>query len=292
MFKSIKEKIWVFDCEWVPDAISGKAVYGLPPDLTEAEVFQEMWQEAGASEEDPMPFLKTILCRVVSIAAITRTIVGGKPSLRLLSLPRDVNNPEETREKAILGTFLNAIGQHKPQLVGYNSHASDLKILIQRGIVNGVQASGFCQRPDKPWEGIDYFARGSEFNIDLMEIVGSWGKGSPSLHEIAVSSGIPGKIDVDGNQVAELWLEGRLAEIVAYNEFDAITTYLLWLRAAVFGGFLDLDQFFFERQVLKELLQEQANTGGKPHLKHYLDLWMQLEQLTARLDPAAKPAGQ
>jgi len=39
-----------------------------------------------------------------------------------------------------------------------------------------------------------------------------------------------GKMDVDGEEVAFLWLDGKLNEIVAYNEFDALTTYLVWLR--------------------------------------------------------------
>jgi hypothetical protein len=36
----------------------------------EAEVFEAMWKAGGATEEEPMPYLKTILCRVVSIAAV------------------------------------------------------------------------------------------------------------------------------------------------------------------------------------------------------------------------------
>ncbi len=279
MFKSINNKVWAFDCEWIPDPISGKAVYKLPADLTDAEVMQVMWEEGGATEEDPMPYLKTAICRVVSIAAVTRTVVNGVAGLRLLSLPRDTADLAQTNEKAILDVFLNAIGQHKPQLIGYNSNSSDLKIMIQRGIVNGVQAKGFCERPGKPWEGIDYFARGSDYNIDLMDIVGGWGKSSPSLHEIATSSGIPGKIQVDGNQVAELWLTDKLAEIVAYNEFDAVTTYLLWLRVAFFAGFFSAEEYTSEIQMVKGLLLQEAETGNKPHLKQYLDEWQQLEQL-------------
>lgn len=284
MFKSIHNKIWAFDCEWIPDPVSGKAVYNLPDDLTDSEAIQAMWEEGGATDENPMPYLKTAVCRIVSIAAVTRTLVNGVPSLRLLSLPRDTTDSTQTNEKAILEVFLNAIGQHKPQLVGYNSISSDLKIMIQRGIVNGVQAEGFCRRPEKPWEGVDYFARGSDHNIDLMDIVGGWGKSSPSLHEIATASGIPGKMAVDGNQVAELWLEGRLPDIVAYNEYDAITTYLLWLQTALFAGFVNRQQYEEEQGMLKELLTTEAETGGKSYLTQYLDEWLRLEKLVRPLE--------
>ncbi len=242
-----------------------------------------MWKQGGATPEDPMPYLKTVLCRVVSIAAITRTVTNGTTSLRLLSLPHDPTDKMDCKEETILSSFLNAIGSHKPQLVGYNSNASDIKILIQRSIINGIQTKDFCSRPDKPWEGIDYFARGSDFNIDLIDIVGGWGKSSPSLHEIVTASGIPGKISVDGNQVASMWLNGELDKIVAYNEYDAITTFLFWLRMAHFGGFLTFDQYQEEQELVRSLLINESVT--RDHLKIYLDEWNTLQ---TRLEQSRK----
>jgi 3'-5' exonuclease len=282
MFKTVQNKIWFFDCEWIPDAVTGRVVYDLKEEMDEESVMKEMWERGGATEDDPTPYLKTILCRVVSIAAITRTINQGTTALRLLSLPREPHGRDSSSEAEILDLFLNAIGRHKPQLVGYNSHASDLKILIQRATVNCVQAEAFSQRPEKPWEGIDYFARGSEYNIDLTDIIGSWGKSSPSLHQMATACGFPGKISVDGNQVAGLWLEGALDKIVAYNEFDAITTYLLWLRLAFFGGFLSPEAFNQEQEMLKEMMAGEIKSGNKGHLQIYLDEWQELERKTKR----------
>ena len=45
------------------------------------------------------------------------------------------------------------------------------------------------------------------------------------------SERIPG-VEVIGDSVAQMWLEGKLPEIVEYNEFDAFTTHLLWARVA------------------------------------------------------------
>jgi predicted PolB exonuclease-like 3'-5' exonuclease len=163
--------------------------------------------------------------------------------------------------------------------VGFNSLQSDLKILIQRGLILGIAAPGFCERPDKPWEGIDYFARGSDWNIDLKEIVGGWGLVSPSLHEVAVQSGIPGKMGVDGNDVAPLWLEGKLERIVRYNECDAVTTYLVWLRLAHFAGFFDDREYLREQEFVADLLQHEIATGGREHLEEYLEAWNSLRNL-------------
>jgi predicted PolB exonuclease-like 3'-5' exonuclease len=156
---------------------------------------------------------------------------------------------------------------------------ADLKILIQRGLILGVQASGFCKRPARLSDGVDYFARSGDWHIDLKEIVGGWGKGSPSLHQLAVQSGIPGKMGVDGNQVAELWLAGELDQIVQYNEADALTTYLVWLRLAHFAGHFTVDQYQHEQDQVRSLLERESQEPGKAHLGAYLQEWNRLQEL-------------
>ena len=279
MIKSVKERVWAFDLEWVPDPLAGRLLHGLPAAIeSPREIMEVMWRAGGASEDDPTPFLKTVLCRIASIAVIERRVksAGEEPTLSLLSLPKDPTNEAETREASLVSTFLEAVGKHRPQLVGFNSQDADLKILIQRGVILGVQAAGFAHRPDKPWEGVDYFARGSDWNIDLKEILGGWGKSVPSLHELAVQSGIPGKMGVDGNDVAALWLEGRLAEIVAYNEFDALTTYLVWLRMAHFAGFFSASAYEREQGHVRALIERESANGAKPHLARYRTEWERL----------------
>jgi hypothetical protein len=228
-----------------------------------------MWRAGGATEDDPTPFLKTVLCRIASIAVIERRVksAGEEPTLSLLSLPKDPTNEDETREASLVGTFLEAVGKHRPQLVGFNSQDADLKILIQRGVILGVQAAGFSQRPDKPWE---------DWNIDLKKLIGGFGKAVPSLHELAVQCGVPGKLGVDGNDVAAMWLEGRLAEIVAYNEFDALTTYLVWLRMAHFSGHYSESAYEREQGHVRALIERESAGGEKPHLARYLDEWERL----------------
>jgi predicted PolB exonuclease-like 3'-5' exonuclease len=274
MIKNVMKRVWAFDLEWVPDPLAGRILYDLPEDTEDAEAIRVMWEKGGATEEDPTPFLKTAICRVVSVAALERReLPDGSAKLNLMSLPRDIANPGETSESSVVGTFLDALGKNRPQIVGFNSLQSDLKILIQRGLVLGLSAPGFCERPDKPWEGIDYFARGSDWNVDLKDIVGGWGLASPSLHEIAVQSGIPGKMGVDGNDVAPLWLEGKLDKIVHYNEFDALTTYLVWLRMAHFAGFFDDPAYAREQQLVANLLEMEIASGERDHLGEYLEAW-------------------
>lgn len=276
MFKTVSNRVWAFDAEWIPDPLAGKMLYKLNNEMPDSEVMQRMWLEGGATEEDPMPYLKTVVCRIVTIAAIERLVEHGTTKLHLLSLPRDVNDPDQILEKNVVGTFLEKVGQYKPQLVGYNSASADIKAFIQRSIVLGTQAKGFCTRPNKPWEGDDYFdSRNSEASVDLKDVIGGWGKATPSLNEIATLSGIPGKMDVDGQQVANLWLEGKLDEILAYNEFDALTTYLVWLRTAYFGGHFTSEEYQKEQSLVRDLIAKETDSG-KQHLEQYLSEWDRL----------------
>ena len=279
MFKLVKDNVWAFDVEWVPDPKAGRLLYDLDESVPDRQVLERMWKEGGATAEDPYPFLKMILCRIVSISAVVRKKTDRGIVLDLVSLPKDLNNPEDLKEKEILRKFLEGVGKVKPQVVGFNSHSADLLILTQRSIVNGLHLPGFATRPEKPWLGADYFAP-SDYNIDLRDVVSSWGAGkSSSLNELAVLSGIPGKMDVDGNQVAQMWLDGKIKEIVDYNEFDALTTYLVWLRMAHFGGFFSSKEYLAEEQKVRELIEKLSENPDRTHLKKYLLEWDRLKKI-------------
>ncbi len=276
MFRTVANNVWAFDLEWVPDPPSGRRVYDLPADMSDAEVLQVMWARGGASEDEAKPYLKYALCRVVSAAVVVRRQRDdGRVTVALASLPH-LGEPAMP-ERELLTRFLTQLGQEepKPQLVGFNSRSADVPILVQRGIIQGVMALEFCHRPNKPWEGMDYFAKGSEGHIDVKEIVSGWGKGTPSLHEFAAACGIPGKMGTTGDDVIDLWLAGDVRRIVEYNQYDALTTYLVWLRTALFAGLMSPENHAVEEQCVRDLLLRRIQ-AGETHLQLYLDKWRAL----------------
>jgi predicted PolB exonuclease-like 3'-5' exonuclease len=280
MFKEFPKQVCAFDCEWVPDARAGQLFSDAKPYREEKAVFEAMWKRhRDYSAENPRPFLKLIQSRVVSIAALVRKQTGnGAVQLTLASLPKSFDSPPV--EKEIIGRFLDWIGTERPQLIGFNSQGSDLPILVQRGIVNGVRAAGFCFKPNKPWEGYDYFNRYSEGHLDLMSLVSGFGSRAPSLNEVAVLSGIPGKLDVSGSDVADLWLAGKYRKIVEYNEHDALTTYLLWMRMSLFAGHLTQESYEREEDRLHRFLEQRGSKH--PHLLAFLEKWDALRAQTQR----------
>lgn len=293
MLKRIADEVWAFDAEWVPDPVAGRLLYNPPESMGDWEVVQEMWRQNGATAENPRPYLKTILCRVVSIATVIRRVSLDKSvRLQLVSLPKEVESAQEQNEAGLLSQFLTVLGKRKPQIVGFNSQASDLKVFIQRGIVNGLSVPDFCHRPAKPWDGVDYFARTNEWHVDLLEVISGWGNTVPSLHQLAILSGIPGKIDMDGWQIADLWRDGDLKRIVQYNECDALTTYLLWLRTAHFAGFFTTQAYDEEQERVRVLIAEKIQDPRHAHLIAYQETWDLLRgrHLRAALAPSQSQA--
>jgi 3'-5' exonuclease len=273
----LNERTWFYDLEWVPDADGARRLLDLPADTGELEAMDALWKYSGATEAQPRPFVKYLFSRIVSIAFLSRNVVfvdGSKTvEFKLYSLPKLPLDDPECNEAYIIGRFLHFIGERNPHLVGYNSSQSDIQVLIQRGLVNEVSAEKFCLRPSKPWEGRDYFYKYSEEHLDLLMLFSKGNGMSPKLDELAKFCGFPGKIDVDGQQVVDLWLAGDLKKIVEYNQIDVLNTYLIWLRTVYFCGKLRDEKYFAELEIFRDFLKGEADDPEKEHIRQFLQAW-------------------
>ena len=277
MFRAVRPVVWAFDCEWVPCARSGRLVLGLHPDTPEPDVFGALWAAAGATPERPRPFLPLARSRLASIAVVERRVrADGSVALTLCSAPRD----PAASEADVLQPFLDGLARRRPQLVGFHSHASDLPLVRQRALALGLAAPGLCHRPERPWSGPDYGHPHNDWNVDLLHALGGRrGAASVSLADLAVLSGIPAKVGADGPvsgaDVADLWLAGRRDAIRQYNECDALTTYLLWLRAVRLAGLFTASEYVDEEGRAEALLEHRA-ACGETHLEAFLHRWRTL----------------
>ena len=213
MLKSeINETTWFYDLEWVPDAAAARRVLGMTDETSEADAIEALWRSADTTGQIARPFVKHLFSRVVSISFLSRRIIYrdgvATPEFAIHSLPKLPFDGADADEAYLIERFLHYVGEREPHLVGYNSADSDIQVLIQRGLVHEITAAKFCSRPDKPWEGRDYFMRYGEYHLDIMKLFSS-GSMKPKLNEIARLCGFPGKIDVDGDQVVDLWLQRR-----------------------------------------------------------------------------------
>ena len=286
MFRTVRPVVWAFDCEWVPCARAGRLLLGLGPGTPETDVFEALWAAAGATPERPRPFLPLARSRLASVAVVERRVrPGGSVAVALCSAPHHPDAPEAD----VLQPFLDGLARRRPQLVGFHSHAADLPLVRQRALVLGLAAPGLCHRPERPWSGPDYAHPYNDWNVDLLRALGGRrGASSVSLADLATLSGIPAKVGADGAvsgaEVADLWLDGRRDAIRQYNECDALTTYLLWLRAARLAGLFTAPEHADEEGRVEALLEHHA-ARGEAHLGAFLDRWRTLPAHPLR-DPA------
>lgn len=279
MIHSISNEVWAFDCQWVPDIASGRILYHLPNECPIEEVLQTIWKEGGATPDDPQPFLRLILCRVVSIAMIIRSVRKDKSiSLSLKSLPEDPDDQAQRKESSILKLFLeDGIGSRLPQLVGFNSRNADLRILQQRALIKGMTLPSFSAQLDaKPWD---------QTHIDLMNMLCKHGKAyTASLREITTLSGIPGKFNISGKDICNLWYQKEYRKIYNHNNFKALSTYLLWLRTAYFSGHFTQEQYSEEQERVRLLIKEEMEKPHGAYLQKYLDAWDDLQKRKSDLE--------
>jgi predicted PolB exonuclease-like 3'-5' exonuclease len=150
----------------------------------------------------------------------------------------------------------------KTKLVTFNGRCFDLPLLELAAFRYG-------------FPGRDYFARGrNRFSgdLDLMDWMTNFGasRGFPGgLDLLAKLLGKPGKMEITGDQVYEMYLAGRIQEINNYCMFDTLDTYFVFLRTRVLTGEITLEQEANLVSRAKATLAAQA--ADMPVLQQYLD---------------------
>lgn len=100
------------------------------------------------------------------------------------------------------------------QPVGHNVINFDLRFIWQRSIALGVRAPVWLPRDPKPWGG------------EAFDTMTAWAgaRDTISMDNLCAALGLPGKGDVDGSMVGQLFDEGRHEEIAKYCRADVERT--------------------------------------------------------------------
>ena len=161
---------------------------------------------------------------------------------------------------------------HRPTLVSFNGRGFDLPLLELAAFRYGVSVPGWFQATGKSFD-----QPRSRYNttahIDLCELLTNFGstRFTGGLNLAANILGKPGKMDVQGDMVQDMYDAGRLAEINDYCRCDVLDTYFVFLRTRVLLGQLALEA---EQQLIaqtKQWLESKAERlAGLPHLSRPL----------------------
>ena len=241
--------ICIFDCETIPDYTLIEKTFevgGL--DEYEAVVqAQNIYQEQHNTSFLPLPYH-----RVVALSAVIADEFG-----RFVKVG-DFGHESE-REEDIIGHFFTFIEEKNPKLVSFNGRGFDMPMLLIRAMQYNLSFPAYFDQNNpqlnkSKWE--NYRQRYAEhFHTDLLDSLGGFGAvRNLKLDTLCTMAGIPGKYDVSGDQVFELYYAGQIGKIREYCQSDVLNTYWLYLKYELLKGTLTLEDYYSYLQTMKEKL--------------------------------------
>ena len=160
----------------------------------------------------------------------------------------------------------------KPTLVSFNGRTFDIPLLELAAFRFGVSVPDWFSFGEKAYD-----QRRNRYNhnshLDLQELLTNFGatRLSGGLNLIANLLGKPGKMNIVGHMVQELYERGELRQINDYCRCDVLDTYFVFLRSAVMLGQITIEREHELVERTKRYLEEHAEQV--PAYGEYLTAW-------------------
>ncbi len=241
--------ICIFDCETIPDADLLRKIFGYEGDDKEVSLkaFEAEEQKSGSS------FLPIAFHKVVAISAVIADDFGKFEK---------VSSIDAKNEKDLIFNFLSFIDRKNPKLVSFNGRIFDIPMLMVRAMKYNISCPSYFEKENpifnkNKWD--NYRSRYSDrFHVDLMDHIAEFGAVRGLKLDVLCSLiGAPGKYDVSGDQVLDLYYEKKYDKIREYCESDVLNTYWLYLQYELLKGNLTLKEYFENLSYMGESLPKE-----------------------------------
>jgi predicted PolB exonuclease-like 3'-5' exonuclease len=254
----------VVDIESVPDGKLVNAVKYPGQGLNDEEAVRQAQEEARAHSLSGSDFLPPSFQIPVSVCTLRVKADFTVQSISCLDAP-------QFRPQKIVEDFWRGLVHYRNKsggqlkLVTFNGRGFDLPLLELSAFRYG------CSAPD-------YFKMGRNrytgYGFDLMEWLTNYGalrQTGVKLDIFAKLLGKPGKCGTAGDQVYEMYRQGKIQEINDYCMCDTLDTYFVFLRTRVLEGQITLAR----EQELVALAKEwlSGRSTEVPALAKYLENW-------------------
>lgn len=252
----------VLDTESVPDGRLLSAVKYAAENLTPEAAIERAQKDAREQSWSGSDFLPVSFQVPVAVCVLR---VGPDFALQGLSC---LDAPQ-FRPREIVKTFWLGVATYKAKLVTFNGRGFDMPLLELAAFRYGYSAREYYQNSRNRFNG----------PIDLMDWLSNFGacRMTGGLNLLAKMLGKPGKMDVSGEQVYQLYREGKLQEINDYCLCDTLDTYFVFLRTRILTGDINLDQETELISNAKDLLR--GKVAEFPVLARYLDNWTDFDSM-------------
>jgi len=243
--------ICIFDCETIPDTTLIQKTYEVEglSDYEATLKAQEEYKKEHNSTFLPLPYH-----RLVALSAVIADEFGNFIKVGDFGYESD-------KEVDIIQHFFTFIEEKNPKLVSFNGRGFDMPMLLIRAMKYNLSIPAYFDQNNpqlgkSKWE--NYRQRYAEhFHTDLLDSLGSFGAvRNLKLDTLCTMAGVPGKYDVSGDQVFELFHQGEISKIREYCQSDVLNTYWLYLKYELLKGTLTLEDYYRFLSTMREKLPE------------------------------------
>ena len=224
----------IFDIESVADgALVAKVRYpgeSLSSEQAIARYREELLEQRGT---DFIPYTFQM-----PVSVVVAKVSGAFELLDLIAL-----DEPEWRPHIITEHFWRGWQRYqRPTLVSFNGRTFDMPLMELAAFRFGLSIPSWFETKARTYEQ-PRNRYNSRYHLDLHDLLTNYGASrfNGGLNLAANLLGKPGKIDVQGDMVQDLFDQGKLAEINNYCRCDVLDTYFVFLRSMVLLGDLDLE---------------------------------------------------
>ncbi len=243
--------ICVFDCETIPDIELIRKNFDVEGLEDKAAIDKA---QAEYAEQHNTAFLPLPYHRLVALSAVIADEFGRFVKVGDFGGGKD-------NEEEIIRDFFGYIERQNPRMVSFNGRGFDMPMLLIRAMRYNISFPAWFDQDNRllnktKWE--NYRQRYSEgFHTDLLDSLGSFGAvRNLKLDTLCTMAGLPGKYDVSGDQVTDLYYEGKLDQIREYCQSDVLNTYWLFLKYELLRGALTIEDYYSFLQTMRDKLPD------------------------------------
>jgi predicted PolB exonuclease-like 3'-5' exonuclease len=252
----------VLDTESIPDGRLLSLVKYSDEDLSPAEAIARAQAEAREQSPKGSDFLPVSFQIPIAVCILRVAADFRLQAIRCLDAP-------QFRPQKIVEEFWRGLAHYKSKsgnrakLVTFNGRGFDLPLLELAAFRYGCCSTDYFVNSRNRYNG----------ELDLLDWLTNYGacRLAGGLDLFSKILGKPGKMEVSGDQVYAMYLDGKIQEINDYCMFDTLDTYFVLLRTRVLRGDISLA----EEQALvaagKAFLVDKA--AELPALRKYLANW-------------------